>query len=233
MIYCYTCTYVNKYASEIYYALKALINHPITKQNEYNILSIGCGDCADLFGIKQFFIYAKREPAISYTGIDINTRWRPIHEQIVAQSQNINFAFKYQDAFEYLNTLDEVPFNMVIMEYVLNEVRKYSPDIINAFINSLVHRAIDRLPANSLLVINDINHVMVRQYYPIIKNKAIINNNIKEGALRFLNPTSHDYGGAIMKKDNLVFSISNNSFQEKAPCSSSIYLLFKENSHDS
>jgi hypothetical protein len=232
MIYCYACNYINKYTSEIYYAFKALINHPSTKNTEYNILSIGCGDCADLFGISQFFQDNSRVPSISYTGIDINNRWKPIHQKVETIFPTINIKFEYQDVFAYIDSfaLEVLPYNIIILEYVLNEIRKYTPEIIESFIDCLSQKIIDKLPPESLVIINDINHNMVRDCYPKIKAKAQNNNVVKEAYLRFCTPTTHTYGGIILPNDELVFTTSTDSrFDEKSPCSSSIYLLFKQN----
>jgi hypothetical protein len=229
MVHCYVGNYINKYASEIYYAFKALTSHTSTKKAEYNILSIGCGDCADLFGINQFFKDNSRSPSISYTGIDMNIKWQPIHDKIKTIFPTINFNYKYQDAFEYVDTLDAVPYNIVILEYVLNEVRKYTPEIVNSFINCLAHKVIDKLPSGSFVVINDINHKMVRDYYPILKKEVEQNNKIQEAYLRFRNPISHTYGGITLPQDRLIFStIQYSQFAEKFPCSSCIYILFKQ-----
>ena len=231
MIYCYVCNYVNKYASEIYYAFNRLVSHPSTRKSEYHILSIGCGDCADLFGVNQFLQNNGRMSSISYTGIDINNRWSPIHQQIETIFPTISMNFEYQDAFTYIDSLslDVLPYNIVVLEYVLNEIRKYTPGIINSFINCLSHRIIDKLPPESLVVINDINHYMVRNYYSRIKTEAQINNVVSEVYLRFNTPTIHTDGGLPLLQDRLMFSTTPDSrFVEKSPCSSSIYILIKQ-----
>jgi hypothetical protein len=229
MVYYYVCRYINKYASEIYYVFKTLISHPSTRKTEYNILSIGCGDCADLFGINQFLQDNNRNPSVSYTGIDLNTRWRPIHDQIRAIFPTINFHFEYRDAFEYISSLEILPYNIVILEYVLNEVKKYTPEIIDAFIDCLTHGVVDRLPSDSFVVINDINHNMVRNSYLRFKRKAEENNTTQEIYLRFRNPATHPYGGRILQRDALIFNtIQDTRFREKSPCSSGIYILFKQ-----
>ena len=228
MIYCYTCSYINKYASEIYYALNALVSHSSTKNTEYNILSIGCGDCADLFGIQHFLNVNQREINISYTGVDINEKWKPIHEYIPQLFPDVNFNYKYQDAIDYVASLEDVPFNIVILEYVLNEIIKYTPDNIDDFINELSDKILDRLPSNSLVIFNDINHKMVRDYYPKIKLKIEQKNDIACLSLRFNEPFSHTYGGAKLQNDSLVFNTSITPFSEKNPCSSSIFIIHKK-----
>jgi hypothetical protein len=225
------CNYINKYASEIYYIFKTLANHPSTKKTEYNILSVGCGDCADLFGIKQFLDDNSRVPTITYTGVDLNTKWQPIHNKVETIFPTINLNFKYQDVFTYLDSLssDILPYNVVILEYVLNEIRKYTPEITNSFIDSFVHKIIDKLPPVSLVIINDINHNMVRDYYPKIKSESQKNIICTEINLRFKTPMSHTYGGMQLPNDALIFSTTKDvRFDEKEPCSSSIYIMYKQ-----
>lgn len=229
MTNCYTCSYINKYASEIYYTFQALVSHPSTQKTEYNILSIGCGDCADIFGINEFLKKNGRDAAIFYTGVDKNQNWKSVHEKIEIIFPEIIFKFIYTDVFDFIDTTENVTFNIIILEYVLNEIRKYSPDDVDTFIDKLAHNIIDRIPPGSLVIINDINHYMVRNYYPALKKEVIKNNSVLEAYLRFKNPTSHVYGGAVQPEDHLVFETHPDSiFDEKFPCSSCIYVLFKQ-----
>lgn len=229
MVNCYVCSYINKYASEIFYAFQSLVNHPSTRKDEYNILSIGCGDCADLFGIDEFLRRNARNPSISYTGVDKNGNWRETHEKVKSIFPDVSFDFEYEDIFDFVDSLDEIPYNIVVLEYVLNEIRKYTPDDIDDFIDKLAHNIIDRLPNGSLIIINDINHNMVRDYYPKLRREAIVNNTINHVYLRFRTPLSHTYGGVTLPNDGLVFNTQVNPiFDEKSPCSSCIYLLFKQ-----
>lgn len=228
MIFCYVCSYINKYASEIYYGFNALKNHPSTKKQQYKILSIGCGDCADLFGIYRFITDNQLNVDISYTGVDINTKWEPIHEKIKEIFPTINFNFTYQDVFEYIANQNTIEYNIIILEYVLNEIRKYTPDIIDGFIDSFARIVVDRLPSGALIIINDINHNMVRDYFPRIRTSIELNNNVLCFNLRFKTPL-HPYGGSVLPNDALVFNIEHDArFIEKGPCSSSLYIIHKQ-----
>lgn len=229
MVFCYVCSYINKYASEIYYGFNALVNHSSTKKQQYNILSVGCGDCADLFGIMRFIENNQLEVDISYTGVDINEKWKPIHEQIINLFPEITLKYEYQDIFTYINSLEKVDYNIVILEYVLNEIRKYTPDTIDAFIDSFARVVVDKLPSGALILINDINHNIVRDYFPKILTSIQINNEVLTANLRFRTPTTHTYGGSMLTKDELVFDINeDNRFEQKSPCSSCIFIICKQ-----
>lgn len=229
MIYCYVCSYINKYASEIYYGFNALIMHPSIKKQQYKILSIGCGDCADLFGIYHFITNNQLNIDISYTGIDINTKWSPIHDKIKEIFADINFNFIYQNVFEYIANQSTIDYNIIILEYVLNEIRKYTPDKIDEFIDSFARVIVDRLPSGALIIINDINHNMVRDYFPKIRECIEQNNKVLCFNLRFKTPSSHSYGGSVLPNDDLVFNTGHDTrFIEKGPCSSCLYIIHKQ-----
>lgn len=228
MVFCYVCSYINKYASEIYYGFNALKNHSSTNKQQYKVLSIGCGDCADLFGIHRFVTDNQLNVDISYTGVDINTKWEPIHEKIKETFPNISFDFKYQDVFEYLEAQGIIEYNIIILEYVLNEIRKYTSDIIDNFIDLFARVIVDKLPSGSLIIINDINHNMVRDFFPKIRASIELNNQVLCFNLRFETP-SHPYGGSVLPNDILVFQIEQDvRFAEKSPCSSCLYIIHKQ-----
>ena len=159
---------------------------------------------------------------------DINTKWKSIHEKIEEIFPNIEFNFTYQDVFEYIANQDTIEYNIIILEYVLNEIRKYTPDIIDCFIDSFARVVVDRLPSGSLIIINDINHNMVRDYFPRIQRSIELNNKVLCFNLRFKTP-NHSYGGSILPNDVLVFNIEpDERFIEKGPCSSSLFIIHKQ-----
>ncbi|OJX88848.1 MAG: hypothetical protein BGP01_05805 [Paludibacter sp. 47-17] len=231
MINCYTCSYNYKYASEIFYAFNALVSHPSTRKDTFKILSIGCGACADLFGIHHFLTTNSRNVQLTYTGVDYNDRWSNIHRVIdrifISYYQT---EFIYQNAFDYIDGLDTVDFNVMILQYILNEVIKNNnQDGINNFIDKLVEGVIEKLPSGSLIIFNDINHKCVRDYYPIIARKVKVNNSILEAYLRFTQPTTHTFGGNTLPSDGLVFAThADTRFRVKSPCSSCIYIIYKQ-----
>lgn len=230
MVNCYVCSYNYKYASEIYYIFNALVNHPGVRKKSYNILSIGCGGSSDIFGINHFLTTNQRAVSISYTGIEKNERWINAHQQIKNIFDAYDFDFVYQDAFDFLETIDSIEYNVVVLQYVLNEIIKHNtPDDTVAFIDKLVEKIVDKLPASSLIIFNDINHKFVRDYYPVIKQKVAVRNNIADGCFRFRNPVTHTYGGVTLQNDSLVFQKHNDArFRIKEPCSSSIYIIYKQ-----
>lgn len=192
-------------------------------------MSVGCGDCADLFGILKFVQENQPNLDLAYTGVDINERWKPIHEQITELLPDLTIKCEYQDIFAYINSLQNVDYNIVVLEYVLNEIRKYTPDNIDSFIESFARVVVDKLPSGSLIIINDINHRMVRDYFSKIKTSIEKENTIFCINLRFRTPLSHTYGGFQLPNDSLIFNLGTDiRFDEKSPCSSSIFIIIKQ-----
>lgn len=137
--------------------------------------------------------------------------------------------YEYQDIFTYINSLEKVDYNIVILEYVLNEIRKYTPDIIDSFIDSFARVVVDKLPSGALILINDINHNIVRDYFPKILASIESNNKVLTANLRFRTPTTHTYGGSMLSKDALIFDITvDERFEQKSPCSSCIFIICKQ-----
>lgn len=76
----YVCDYTAKYASEMLYLMRRC--EALNTIEEYHVLSLGCGACPDLIALEKFCKESSQEKRISYLGIDVNERWKPIHEQI-------------------------------------------------------------------------------------------------------------------------------------------------------
>jgi hypothetical protein len=157
MMYCYTCSYIYKYASEIHYLLK---KHPLTSFSEFNILSLGCGSCADLFGIDNFLTEQQRTTSVKYKGVDYNERWETTHEKIKEIFPVYNISFEYSDVFDFLENIsnDFSPPNILILQYLLNELIKCNDTArINEFVEKLVYEVINKMPDDSVIILNDIN----------------------------------------------------------------------------
>ncbi len=230
MIFCYTCSYIYKYASEINHLFNLLQYNTFI---EFKILSLGCGSCADLFGINNFLSQKNRQLPVSYTGVDINERWSSIQIRVgeLFPGQNINFILS--DVFDYL---DSIPvgqvqnFNIVILQYILNELHKNSNERIDEFITNFVYKVINQLPNNSTVIINDINHLNVRSIVARIFNEAAKTNVVSMESYRFRNPASHTYGGKTHESDNLLFQVSEIitvNYDVKQPCSSFQFVIYK------
>ena len=86
MLRYYACHTVWKRCSEILYALGTL---DLQKYSEFNILSIGCGAAPDLMAFEQIADTKK----VLYHGIDIEPKWKEIHDFIMHETQKIELLF--------------------------------------------------------------------------------------------------------------------------------------------
>lgn len=232
MIYCYTCSYIYKYASEINYLFR---HHQYKTFSEFNILSLGCGSCADLFGVNNFLSENNRnDTTVKYVGVDINDRWTSTHDKIKEIFPAYSLSFVNSDVFDYLNNISMSNFeppNILILQYLLNELVKKSKNRLPKFVDDLVSVIVDKMPSNSVVIINDINHdEKARNLFPIIASKIKETNPSDCFEFRFNEPTTHSYGGKKHSNDQLLFivpPIISREYDVKKPCSSAQIVVHK------
>jgi hypothetical protein len=170
--YFYVCKYLLKYMSEFYHLVensKALRN-----LDRYDIFSIGCGPCSDLFGIAKHLIKNRKATPIKYIGVDLNENWSDIHELIKKRTEksklNIDIRFHNKDITRVLkNTKGKkgtIPVNIITLHYVLSDMVANNLNITE-FLEKLYKHIIKRLPSGSFVIINDINHYNTRDYFDI------------------------------------------------------------------
>lgn len=231
MIYCYTSSYIYKYASEITHLINFLqyISFP-----RFDILNLGCGSCADLFGVYRHHELSGRNLQVSYTGVDINERWLDSQEKIIeifANRPDYTINFIQNDVFVYLDSLSEnseLIYNIVTLQYILNELNKHCNERMNEFVDKFVTKVINNMPENSTVIINDINHRDVRIWFTAIFIKAKEKNLVSVFRKRFREPTnvpqvSFDYH----QNDSILFDVINFGQRVKTPCSSAQFVIYK------
>lgn len=230
MVYCYTCSYIYKYSSEIFHLFSVIKFNPF---DSFNILNLGCGSCADLFGIDKFLTVQGRQIPVYYTGIDSNERWIPTQELILRIFPQYHINFVSSDIFDYLDGIEDnnnLDYNIVILQYILNEFNLHCRERIAEFITKFVSKIIDQLPERSTIIINDINHFDVRSIAARIFNEASKRNVVSQIGLRFRNPSSHTYGGNMHTNDGLIFQVPTEIealYNIKRPCSSAQLFIYK------
>lgn len=230
MIHCYTCSYIYKYASEIGHLFNLLQYNSFT---HFNILSLGCGPAPDLFAINQFLIQQDRELPITYLGVDNNHLWDSTQGTIEEIFPDYSIDFDLHDVFDFLDSLNNLPtieYNVVVLQYILNELNSHSPERIQEFIDKLVDFIVNRLPDNSTIILNDINHYDVRNIFSRIFVAANIHNLVSYSAYRFLNPPTHTYGGTLHVSDTILFNVPveiSRVHDVKSPCSSAQVVIYK------
>jgi hypothetical protein len=233
MIHCYTCSYIYKYASEIGHLFNLLQYRSFTS---FNILSIGCGPASDLFGIINFLTQQEREIPLTYLGIDLNPLWESTHQTIQEIFSDFPVSFTLIDVFDFLDDLEEEmnpTYNIVILQYVLDEINKYTPNRIQDFINKLALYLIDRLPNNSTIILNDFNHYETRNLFPRLFNAVNVHNLVSYSEYRFTNPATHPHGGAVHPSDRILFTVPEEIrrlHEIKSPCSSAQVVIYKTRS---
>lgn len=158
MLNFYVCDYSAKYASELLYLMRK--SQALEEINDYHVLSIGCGGCPDLMAFERYCHEKSYDKSVSYIGIDVNEKWKPIHEQIKSYKTKTlrRTQFKYMDAVtEEYNILNA---NVIVLQYVISHFYN-SGQIgeIESFFEKLVQNIILHKEQGKPLVvlINDVN----------------------------------------------------------------------------
>lgn len=167
----YVCKYSYKYSSEIEAIFKNI--EEIQEIKRYNIMSIGCGPCTDLFGIMNNIETNKLNKEVQYLGVDLNEIWKPVHNRIkeLEAGKTLKTRFVYSDVFNVISKLkineDTWKPNILIFQYVISDMVKYNTkQEILQFIDRIIDYIIDYMPKNSFIILNDINHnTQARNYY--------------------------------------------------------------------
>lgn len=154
----YVCTFSYQYTSEICYALNKLKN--LKEYKELNVLSLGCGACADLMALEKMLTGVR----INYCGIDKNKLWKPVHEKIKNYCDN-NCNIKVdldctKDVLKFVEERERKGFDIVIMSYFVSHFRITRQEkSIKNFYNNLYTNVIKQKNKNMpcFIIINDVN----------------------------------------------------------------------------
>lgn len=233
--YSYVCRYIYQYSSEIIYLLR-LIKSIFTgehKLENLNIMSIGCGPCSEAFAIELFCDEIKYEGNISYCGFDLNPIWEEVHSFV---TDNLSFPASIitEDCFQYIESKQDFSYpNILIFNYLFSDIAVRGN--LNQFITDVVEKIIDKMPAKSIIIVNDINHYMSRDYYKVLIRKSNIKNNITQASLSF---SGYQYGDRYsynnaffyLKEDSLKKLIS--LYDTRTLCKSAQLLMLKRSNKE-
>lgn len=158
MMHFYVCDYTEKYASEMLYLMRK--STALNEIEDYHVLSIGCGACPDLMAMERYCHEISATKSISYLGIDINERWRNIHQEISKYKTTTiqNTRFEYLDAVTDNFTIADA--NVVVLQYVIShfynngqitQIKKFFQKMIDAIIS----KRQKEVPL--VILINDVN----------------------------------------------------------------------------
>ena len=161
MAFFYVCKYFYRYSSEIEYLFNQI--DLLKRLPSYEVLSIGCGPCSDLFGIINYIERNHVQKNINYCGIDLNILWQPIHKKITSlfeDNTQVNVRFIYKDAFKIVDKIVDrniwLP-NIILFQYVISDMIAKNPsDQVQDFIDNTIKYIIAHLPLNSFIIFNDI-----------------------------------------------------------------------------
>lgn len=157
----YVCKYACRYTSEMIYALRRLID--LSHKPSLKVLSFGCGPCTDLLALDYLkqqneYTYSKLE----YRGIDYSKEvWINIHHDLKTISpSDTTIGFFYKDICTFIDEIGEgawIP-DLVIFQYFLSDLHKHSERAsVQSFLKSFAQFVDVYMPANSYIVLNDIN----------------------------------------------------------------------------
>ena len=236
-IFHYVCTYIYKYSSEIKYLFKGFEN--FQKLEYFDVFSIGCGPCSDLMAISEYMVENNDLKKFKYVGVDLNELWGLIHYRIekILKPYDFQIQFVYDDVFNIFSQLDVKP-NILIITYVVSDIinHKQDPDL---FLNEVKDKIIYHMPANSYVILNDVDRPWYRKKGPTghfdkLENK-LVQENIFNFRFRKFNFGSYwSYGGSNNKhKSNAILVELPDSIRVKynswSKCGSAQLIIVKEN----
>ena len=230
----YVCRYIYQYSSEILHLLKVLKPFFVdeegnAKMQNINILSIGCGPCSEAFGFDLFLKEIKYTGNVIFNGYDSNTIWETVHNKVKSVLP-FEVNLYSENCFDYIDSISEYTYpNVLIMNYLLSDICKHGN--INDFIDSVTENIIDKMPPRSIIIVNDINFLIPRDYYKILIRKANISNNAGQISLSFI---GYDYGQKY-NYNHTFFSLNEKSinylitkYGTKTSCTSAQLVILKK-----
>lgn len=154
----YVCDYSAKYSSEILYLMRE--SEALKQIEDYHVLSIGCGGCPDLMAFEKYCHQNSYDKSVSYIGIDVNEKWKPIHEVIKSYKTGTlrKTQFIYMDAVTEDCNIEKV--NVIVLQYVISHFYNTGQiGKIDDFFKKLVENFISHKQQGKPLVvlINDVN----------------------------------------------------------------------------
>lgn len=115
----YTFGYAFEYKEMYKYILREMLKDGETKEiKELNIVSLGCGNYVDYYGLRRALEYRSlRDCKVNYTGIDL-VDWS--HKFKAEQSDILEF--KHEDFENYIKSCEEFNFDILFMPKSISEL---------------------------------------------------------------------------------------------------------------
>lgn len=178
MMHFYVCDYTAKYASEMLYLMRK--SDVMIKIKDYHVLSIGCGACPDLMALERYCHESSPTKTVSYMGIDVNDRWKSIHDKIDTYRTSTikKTKFRYWDVITHDFIIPEA--NVIVMQYLISYFYNTNQiSQINSFFQKLIETVISRKKKDSpmVILINDVNSIYRgRNYFIELVNMLELSN---------------------------------------------------------
>lgn len=157
----YLCHYIFRHVMEMCCLAHSIKNLP----EVIKVLSIGCGPCSELISLEHEMSQIQRNHCIDYLGIDMSEKWRPIHVELsklmLKHNKNVSVSYIYKDIIHAMENLKEESFDIVILNYFLSDYKSLNNNSIipiRLLCSELNEAIFSKMPENSYILINDINH---------------------------------------------------------------------------
>lgn len=219
----YLCHYIFRHIIEMYCLIRSIKN----LSESVRVLSIGCGPCSELISLEHRMSQIHQNHHIDYLGVDMSDKWHPFHLELsdlmIKHNKNVSINFINKDIVDALENLREDSFDIVIFNYFLSDFKSLNNNRTIPVRNlcSLLNEAVfSKMPENSYILINDINHdYKARDSFEVLI-KAIDRRKIVK-KYRFIKPVkvlqdytpSYTNRGDVSRKLPVCFS--EKQFQDK------------------
>lgn len=197
----YVAKYFPRYVKEIKDALSK-IKSPWNEEEVW-ILSVGNGPSSDLYGFLDD--RGSEESKIIYKGIDMNPNWDYINqitkEEILTSDSNCEVRFQEGDIFEEINDYNcpkgkVWKYKFLVFQYVISAMVNDSnttKEDIEQFLDKVIDQMVVKMPKDSYIIFNDINHNKVaRDYFEYFFKK--VKKVIKGRVGRYYYKGDYKYG---------------------------------------
>lgn len=166
--------YVCHYLFRFFIEMRLLYREVKPLNSSVNVLSLGCGPCSELFPLVEVLEKEYEEYSINFMGIDLSDKWKLFHDEIdrlvTAHQKPINTRFVIGDVQIVLNHLNEVEFDIIVLNYFLSDFMK-SPNgsiTVRGLSQLIYDKIISRMRIGSFVLINDINHNDTRNCFDML-----------------------------------------------------------------
>ena len=168
---------------------------------------------------------------ISYCGVDIETKWKDIHDFITRKAEDAEVNFERQDIYKMLDGSISLQskYNVIVLQYMIaGHIYSDRTEKVNFLFDEIIDKLIMKKPKDSpLLVINDIDHKSwIRDYFNLFIKKLRGRGLVFEYKKRHFVPRedgdnagSKIYSSRANKFTSAISTEHRDKYNAHAPCS--------------